>query len=299
METCTVATAIRLYQRLDSTQGYRLVRVKYSRNGSPVADPHATAFYLRYRKNGKRHCPSTLFNTFLKVIVFLNDRGIEEFANRGNWIKPKDWFVNVDKRNKNKKYPIYNEDEFVAMLSVADATESALPENSHTRVKSARSPGRGGFHLYKRANEPTILSDDELKRAYEALPTEQRNPWELHTRGTYAIAEERRRHRHAHVINNWDERDRQTLFMLALGWTHTEIGEILKISRQAVTNRVRDMLNNTGMETDTQLVLWFLGFISLRPNDSKTVPGTTLIESCEAGAEVRKLLYRRYHRHVL
>jgi hypothetical protein len=52
-----MATAIRLYQRLDSTQGYRLNLVKYSRNGSPIADPHATAFYLRYRpKGGRRVC---------------------------------------------------------------------------------------------------------------------------------------------------------------------------------------------------------------------------------------------------
>lgn len=57
MDTCTMATAIRLYQRLDSTQGYRLILVKYSRNGSPIADPHATAFYLRYRpKGGRRVC---------------------------------------------------------------------------------------------------------------------------------------------------------------------------------------------------------------------------------------------------
>jgi hypothetical protein len=56
METCAVATTIRLYQRLDSTQSYRLIPVKLSRNGSPIADPHATSFYLRYRANGKRHC---------------------------------------------------------------------------------------------------------------------------------------------------------------------------------------------------------------------------------------------------
>jgi hypothetical protein len=52
-----MATAIRLYQRVDSTQGYRLILVEYSRNGSPIARPHATAFYLRYRLNGRRICP--------------------------------------------------------------------------------------------------------------------------------------------------------------------------------------------------------------------------------------------------
>jgi hypothetical protein len=51
-----MATAIRLYQRLDSTQGYRLILVEYSRNGSPIAHPHATAFYLRYRLNGRCIC---------------------------------------------------------------------------------------------------------------------------------------------------------------------------------------------------------------------------------------------------
>jgi hypothetical protein len=51
-----VATTVRLYQRLDSRHSYRLIPVKFSRNGSPIADPHATAFYLRYRANGKRPC---------------------------------------------------------------------------------------------------------------------------------------------------------------------------------------------------------------------------------------------------
>lgn len=57
MEKCGMPMAIRLYQRLDSTQGYRLIRVKYSRNGSPIADLHATTFYLRYRpEGGQRRC---------------------------------------------------------------------------------------------------------------------------------------------------------------------------------------------------------------------------------------------------
>ena len=43
-----------------------------------------------------------------------------------NWIGRKDWPPNVDKKNKNKKNPVYSEDEFSAMLSVADATEHAL-----------------------------------------------------------------------------------------------------------------------------------------------------------------------------
>jgi integrase len=234
METCTVATAIRLYQRLDSTQGYRFIRVKYSRNGSPIADPHATAFYLRYRpKGGRRVClpaggdvleadnqrkvfearlatgapipaaaeaPATAvaaatdrkvivteaaeyiertrktkkdktykgyrdavelflstckkmyfdeltrddmiafkgilnskygsqteFSTYMKVMTFLNDCHVEKFVNRDTWVQRKDRPVNVAKRNaKNKKYPVYREDEFAAMLSVADEAEYAL-----------------------------------------------------------------------------------------------------------------------------------------------------------------------------
>jgi integrase len=228
-----MATAIRLYQRLDSTQCYRLILVEYSRNGSPIAHPHATAFYLRYRLNRRRIClpagsavleadnkrkvlearvatgspiPATaeaaattvaavngrkviateaaeyiertrkskkyktykgykdavelflttckktyldeltrddmialkevlkskyalqtVFSTFMKVLTFLNDCHIEKHVKQDTWIQRKDRPVNVAKRNaKNRKYPIYTEDEFAAMLSVADVTEYAL-----------------------------------------------------------------------------------------------------------------------------------------------------------------------------
>ncbi|HUO34214.1 MAG TPA: hypothetical protein VMU43_04425, partial [Candidatus Acidoferrum sp.] len=47
-------TPIQLYQRLDAEHNHNLIPVKRSRNGGPVADPHATAFYLRFRENGKR-----------------------------------------------------------------------------------------------------------------------------------------------------------------------------------------------------------------------------------------------------
>ncbi|HXA57304.1 MAG TPA: hypothetical protein VNU84_07680 [Candidatus Acidoferrum sp.] len=57
MDTRTMATTIPLYQRLDSTEGHRLVRVLYSCNGLPIADTHATAFNLRYGlKGGRRIC---------------------------------------------------------------------------------------------------------------------------------------------------------------------------------------------------------------------------------------------------
>jgi hypothetical protein len=53
-----MATSVRLYQRLN-TEGFPLIPVPYSRNGSPIADKNATAFYLRYRAGGKRHWHSS------------------------------------------------------------------------------------------------------------------------------------------------------------------------------------------------------------------------------------------------
>jgi hypothetical protein len=41
-----MATSVRLYQRLN-TEGFPLIPVPHSRNGSPIADKNATAFYLR------------------------------------------------------------------------------------------------------------------------------------------------------------------------------------------------------------------------------------------------------------
>lgn len=40
--------------------------------------------------------------------------------------KEKDWPINVDKRNKNKKYAIDPEEEIAAMLQVAGGTEEAF-----------------------------------------------------------------------------------------------------------------------------------------------------------------------------
>jgi DNA-binding CsgD family transcriptional regulator len=169
------------------------------------------------------------------------------------------------------------------------------------RLKKAQPPNppkkslRGAFHLYKPEKLPTILSDELMHRAYLEIPEDKRTGWSDHTLYTYAQAESRRAYRQAHVLKHWNERDRQTLFMLVLGWTPTVIGEIFGISRQAVAKRVNAMLEQTGMESDTQLVLWFLGFIALRSDNTKAVPGTTLIDSCD---ELQKLLYRRYRRHT-
>jgi integrase len=77
-------------------------------------------------KTGRRFGESTVFNYFLKTMVFLNDRGIAKHVAKEDWVQKKDWPINVDKRNKNKKYATYLEDEIAAMLQVADGTEEAL-----------------------------------------------------------------------------------------------------------------------------------------------------------------------------
>ncbi len=41
-------------------------------------------------------------------------------------MQKKDWPINVDKRNKNKKYATYTDQEVAAMLSVADNIGEAL-----------------------------------------------------------------------------------------------------------------------------------------------------------------------------
>jgi integrase len=69
---------------------------------------------------------STVFNYFLKTMVFLNDRRIGKHVTREDWVQKKDWPVNVDKRNKNKKYATYTEQEVAAMIQVADSVEEAL-----------------------------------------------------------------------------------------------------------------------------------------------------------------------------
>jgi integrase len=78
------------------------------------------------RETGKPIGESTVFNYFLKTMVFLNDRGIGKFVAREDWVQKKDWPVNVDKRNKNKKYATYTEQEIAAMIQVADRVEEAL-----------------------------------------------------------------------------------------------------------------------------------------------------------------------------
>jgi integrase len=75
------------------------------------------------RETGNPIGESTVFNYFLKTMVFLNDRGIGRYVAREEWVQKKDWPVNVDKRNK---YATYAEQEVAAMLHVADSAEEAL-----------------------------------------------------------------------------------------------------------------------------------------------------------------------------
>jgi integrase len=77
-------------------------------------------------KTDRRFGESTVFNYFLKTMVFLNDRGIAKYVAKEDWVRKKDWPINVDKRNKNKKYATYLEEEIAATLQVANGTEEAL-----------------------------------------------------------------------------------------------------------------------------------------------------------------------------
>ncbi len=78
------------------------------------------------RETGRPIGESTVFNYFLKTMVFLNDRGIGKQVAREDWVQKKDWSINVDKRNKNKKYATYKEQEVAAMLQVANSIEEVL-----------------------------------------------------------------------------------------------------------------------------------------------------------------------------
>ena len=78
------------------------------------------------KETGQPIGESTVFNYFLKTMVFLNDRGIGKYVVKEDWVQKKDWPVNVDKRNKNKKYATYTDQEVAAMIQVADSVEEAL-----------------------------------------------------------------------------------------------------------------------------------------------------------------------------
>ena len=84
---------------------------------------------LRTRPSDATGAPigeSTVFNYFLKTMVFLNDRGIGKYVAREDRVQKKDWPINVDKRNKNKKYATYTKQEVAAIIQVADSIEESL-----------------------------------------------------------------------------------------------------------------------------------------------------------------------------
>jgi len=84
---------------------------------------------LRTRPSGATGAPigeSTVFNYFLKTMVFPNDRGIGKYVAREDGVQKKDWPIHVGKRNKNKKYATYTEQEVAAIIQVADSTEESL-----------------------------------------------------------------------------------------------------------------------------------------------------------------------------
>jgi len=73
-----------------------------------------------------RQSANQLCSLFPQDNVFLNDRGIGKYVAREDWVQKKDWPVNVDKRNKNKKYATYTDQEVAAMLQIADHIGEAL-----------------------------------------------------------------------------------------------------------------------------------------------------------------------------
>ena len=79
-------------------------------------------------------------------------------------------------------------------------------------------------------------------------------------------------------MENWDETNRRILFLLVLGYSHKSMQIELGITRQAIERRLEHMRGQVGVEEDTQLLLWILGFISLHPDGKMTTTGTTLIE---------------------
>jgi hypothetical protein len=73
-------------------------------------------YLLRNCKSAKTGGPlgeSTVFNYF-QDDGFLNDRGIAVCCER-DWVGRK-WPIKIDKRNKNKKYSTYLEEEITALL---------------------------------------------------------------------------------------------------------------------------------------------------------------------------------------
>jgi len=124
---------------------------------------------------------------------------------------------------------------------------------------------------------PIILSDEEMRQDYEQAHPEELKRTTSHV--VYSSARDKRKYRQAHVMKHWDETDRQILFLLILGDSHKSMEIELGISRQAIEKRLEHMREQVGVQEDTQLLLWILGFVTLYPNGKMTTTGTSLIES--------------------
>jgi DNA-binding CsgD family transcriptional regulator len=123
-----------------------------------------------------------------------------------------------------------------------------------------------------------VLSDEEMRRNYEDAHPGELERMTNHVALVYRSARERRQYRQAHVMKNWDQTDRRVLFLLVLGYSHKRMQAELGISRQAIEKRVERMCQQVGVEEDTQLLLWILGFVTLHSDGTMTTTGTTLIE---------------------
>jgi len=123
-----------------------------------------------------------------------------------------------------------------------------------------------------------VLSDEQMRQNYEKAHPEELKRMTSHVALVYRSARVRREYRQAHVMKHWDDTDRRILFLLVLGYSHKGMGIELGITRQAIEKRLERMCKQVGVEEDTQLLLWILGFVTLHPDGKMTTTGTTLIE---------------------
>ena len=117
-----------------------------------------------------------------------------------------------------------------------------------------------------------------MRQNYEGAHPGELGRMTSHVAIVYRSARQRREYRQAHVMMNWDETDRRILFLLVLGESHKRMQNELGITRQAIEKRLERMRQQVGVEEDTQLLLWILGFVSLHSDGRMTTTGTTFIE---------------------
>ncbi len=116
------------------------------------------------KETGKLIGDSTVFNYFLKTMVFPNDRGIGKYVAKEDWGQKKDWPVNVDKRNKNKKYATYTEQEVGAMIQVADRVEEAHTADGDRVVRGIRRKGWRQLCPLQVCKSPKIHSSGRIEK---------------------------------------------------------------------------------------------------------------------------------------